>query len=234
MNCEKVDTLDYLIAMATLDADISDVNLFENLDTSGVVLSDNLDFRITKLIKRSQASQAKPRSRAMMALSKAAIIALIILSIAFTTMMSISAIRNAVWNVIVDWYDKYLSVDYEPEYPSTVPSEIEEVRKPTLLPPDAEEELIGKNNNMYLAEYYLGDECILVFSQSLLPGGQMQIDSESAIIREVKIGEFTGNMLTYDKDNMIIIFWNDGRYGYDLTGYGLDAETLIMVAQSVR
>ena len=44
MNCEKVDTLDYLIAMATLDADISDVNLFENLDTSGVVLSDNLDF----------------------------------------------------------------------------------------------------------------------------------------------------------------------------------------------
>ena len=87
---------------------------------------------------------------------------------------------------------------------------------------------------MYLVEYYLGDECILVFSQSLLPGGQMQIDSESAIIRKVKIGEFTGNMLTYDKDNMIIIFWNDGRYGYDLTGYGLDAETLIMVAQSVR
>ena len=98
----------------------------------------------------------------------------------------------------------------------------------------AGEELIGKTNNMYLAKYYLGDECILVFSQSLLPGGQMQIDSESAIIREVKIGEFTGNMLTYDKDDMIIIFWNDGRYGYDLTGYGLDAETLIMVAQSVR
>lgn len=40
MNCGKIDKYDYLIAMATLDAGLDDVGMFEKLDASEVVLSN--------------------------------------------------------------------------------------------------------------------------------------------------------------------------------------------------
>ncbi len=42
-----------------------------------------------------------------------AVIALVVMSTAFAAMMSVSAIRNAIWNTIVEWYDKYISIDYK-------------------------------------------------------------------------------------------------------------------------
>lgn len=53
MNCEKIDKYDYLIAMATLDAKNNDVEMFEKLDTSDVVLSDQVVRKINRLIKQA-------------------------------------------------------------------------------------------------------------------------------------------------------------------------------------
>ena len=234
MNCENIDKYDYLIAMATLDAKNDDVEMFENLDTSDVVLSDQVVRKINRLIKTSHRNLDKHITKVRRILSRVAIVALVVISVMFTVMMSVSAIRNAVWNVIVEWYDKYLSVDYESNVSVSLPATIEEVRKPTLLPQGAEEAVIFDNERSYFTEYYIENECCLVFHQSRLNTGETYVDSETVIIEEVMIGEFKGLLLTYEKNTDVKILWNDGEYRYTLTGYGIDPEILIMIANSVK
>lgn len=234
MNYEKIDKYDYLIAMATLDAKNNDVEMFENLDTSDVVISNQVVRKINRLINTNQRNQDKNINKVRMFLSRVAVIALVVISMMFTAMMSVSAIRNAVWNVIVEWYDKYISVDYETGDPVSPPTIIEKVRKPTLLPLGFEEDIIFDDKWSYLSEYYVGDECRLVFGQSLLDKGSVDVDSDEAAIENVVIGVFDGILLTYEKNTDVKLIWNDGEYLYTLTGYDIETGTLIMIAQSVK
>ena len=234
MNCEKNDKYDYLIAMATLDAENDDVEMFDNIDTSDVVLSGQAVRKINELIKTSHKNPDKHITKVRRILSHVAIVALVVISAMFTVMMSVSAIRNAIWSVIVEWQDQYLSVDYESNVPVSPPATLEEVRKPALLPQGAEEAVIFDDKWSYFTEYYVENECCLVFHQSRLNTGESYIDSETVIIEEVMIGEFEGLLLTYEKSTDVIVLWNDGEYRYTLTGYGIDPEILIMIAKSVK
>ena len=235
MNCEKIDKYDYLIAMATLDAKNNDVEMFEKLDTSDVVLSDQVVRKINRLIKTSHRNPDKHITKVKMVLSRVAVVALVVISIMFTAMMSVSAIRNAVWNVIVEWYDKYISVSYKTNDPVSPPTIIEEIRKPTLLPLGFEEDVIFDDKWSYLAEYYVGDDLCLVFRQALIDNSNTYyIDSETSAIENVFIGGFDGMLLRYEKNTEIKILWNDGEYHYILTGYDITPETLIMIAESVK
>lgn len=234
MNCEKIDKYDYLIAMATLDAKNNDVEMFENLDTSDVVLSDQVVRKINRLIKTSHRNPDKHITKVQMVLSRVALIVLVVISMMFTAMMSVSAIRNVVWNVIVEWYDKYISVDYETDDSVSPPTIIEEIRKPTLLPLGFEEDVVFDDKWSYFVEYYVGDDLCLVFRQSLIDTHNTYIDSEASAIENVLIGGFDGLLLTYEKNTDINIVWNDGEYRYTLTGYDIDSETLIMIAESVK
>ena len=109
MNCEKSDKYEYLIAMAILDAKNDDVEMFKNLDTSDVILSDRIVQKIGKLIKIKYKNPVRYTSKVSMMLSRVAVVALVVISIMFTAMMSVSA--------IVEWYDKYISVDYKSDDP---------------------------------------------------------------------------------------------------------------------
>lgn len=110
------------------------MEIFKNLDTSDVVLSDQVVRKIGKLMEISHKNPARHTSKVRMAFSRVVVVALVVMSIKFTAMMSISAIRNAVWNAIVEWYDKYISVDNETDDPVSLLTVIEGIRKPTLLP----------------------------------------------------------------------------------------------------
>ena len=111
---------------------------------------------------------------------------------------------------------------------------MEEIRKPTLLPQGAEEEIIVNNKTSYIVEYYVGDDLYLMFRQSLLDKGSTYIDRETATMEDIIIGNFDGMLITHEKNTDINIIWNDGEYRYTLTGYDIDSEFLIMIAQSVK
>lgn len=52
-------------------------------------------------------------------------------------------------------------------------------------------------------------------------------------MQKIKIGNFEAVALIYQKNDSMKILWNDGVYEYSLTGYQIDAETLVTIAQSV-
>lgn len=237
MKCERMDKYDYLIALSTLDAKDDDVKMFMELDDSDVVLSDHIMDKIEKLIRRESVYKTTGFVQFKRILSKVAIITLVVISIMFTAMMSVSAIRSAIWEIITEWYEEYIAVGYVPEEGLEVtdpPKMIEEIRKPTLLPLGAEEEIVGSTKNMFASEYYINQDCYVSFRQFLLKTDIGKIDGDDAQMKEILIGEHKGWIVTYEVEKYIAIDWTDGEYGYRIISEFLSESELILVAESIK
>lgn len=237
MKSKKFDKYDYLIAMATLDAKDDDVKMFEELDDSDVVLSDRITKKIDKLISKESNYKTSRAIQFQKVLSKVAIIALVVMSMMFAAMMSVSAIRTAIWEIITEWYEEYIAIGYESEEGLGVidpPKMIEEIRKPTLLPLGAEEEIEINARSKFISAYYVGDECFIVYKQLLLNSDAGNFDGDDVIITELMIGDNAAWLLTYEKEAYKYILWNDAKYAYQISSMNLSVDELILVAKSVR
>lgn len=237
MKCERMDKYDYLIALATLDAKDDDVKMFMDLDDSDVVFSDRITDKIEKLIRRESVYKTDGFVKFKRILSRTAIIALVVISVMFAAMMSVSAIRSAIWKIITEWYEEYIAVGYVPEEcleVSEPPKMIEEIRKPTLLPLGAEEEIVINSKNMVVSEYYIDQDCYVSFRQFLLKTDIGKIDGDDAQMKEILVGEHKGWIITYDVEKYIAIDWNDGEYGYRIISEFLNESELILVAESIK
>lgn len=237
MKCERMDKYDYLIALATLDAKDDDVKMFMELEDSDVVFSDRITDKIEKLIRRESVYKTDGFVKFKRILSRVAIIALVVISVMFTAMMSVSAIRSAIWEIITEWYEEYIAVGYVPEEGIEVrepPKMIEEIRKPTLLPLGAEEEVLGSTRQTFACEYYVEDDCYLSFKQSLLDESVGKFDGDDAVITKIMVGNYDGILFTYEKEDYIYILWNDTEYCYTITSTFLSVEELTLVAESVK
>lgn len=170
-------------------------------------------------------------------LSKVAVIALVVISVIFTAMMSVSSIRTAIWEIITEWYEEYIAIGYVPEEGYGVvepPKMIEEIRKPTLLPLGAEEEIGINLRSRFVCDYYIGDECYVSFQQSLLTSYTSNFDGEDAFLEEIMVGEHQAWLLTYENKDHIYIVWNDLEYAYQISSMILDADELLLIAESVK
>lgn len=237
MKCERMDKYDYLIALATLDAKDDDVKMFMELEDSDVVFSDRITDKIEKLIRRESVYKTDGFVKFKRILSKSAIIALVVISVMFTAMMSVSAIRTAIWEIITEWYEEYIAVGYVPEEGIEVPEPpkmIEEIRKPTLLPLGAEEEVLGSTRQTFACEYYVEDDCYIIFKQFLINEDITKLDGDDAVLTEMMIGDSQGYCISYEKDDYIYVLWNDTEYSYQISSVVLNMDELRLIAESVK
>ena len=237
MKCERMDKYDYLIALSTLDAKNDDVKMFMELDDSDVVLSEKITRKIEKLIRRESVYKSKGFAKFERILSKVAIITLVVISVMFTAMMSVSAIRTAIWEIVTEWYEEYVAVGYAPEEGLEAPEPpkmIEEIRKPTLLPLGVEEEIVVSVRQMFSCEYYLDNDCYVSFRQLLLDDHIGKLDGDDASMTEVMVGDYKASLFTYEKEEYVTIVWSDKEYLYCLISEFLSIEELIAVAESVK
>ena len=243
--------LDYLINLALLDCGDKDYEMFMSIDETKVVVDENLNKKVFRLIRRKEREQKAIKVRRVAVM--AAIITMLIMSVCFVTIMAIEPIRNAIWNTIIEWHDDYISVKYEPEteqnqatepeeQPSTEkptdeiiiipPTTIEEVRKPTYTIEGAQE-ISFSNSTMAVSEYYVGEDLAYMFTQYLLKESEKYFDSESAQVTSIDVNGHTGTLLTYSEKTEMSLIWNDGEYVYVLLSYALGREEIINIAKSV-
>ena len=262
MRYEENNKFDYLVSIALLDCGNKDLEMFEAIDDSNIVLSNRLTRRVRHIIyKKAHESMFKATKRISVRL---AVAMMIIMSLLLVTLMSISATREAIWNAIIEWYDDYITVRFEdpsgvvgaddtteasetttdvlgnaettepPEGIVSPPAEIEEVRKPTYIPADVEEEFIHKSLMGVLYEYYIGNDLVYSFNQMLLRENDKYVDSETAKVFAIEINGFMGTLVEYTEKDELHIIWTDSEYVYRLTSWELDIEELIKVACSVE
>lgn len=253
MSTENNDKLDLLIAFSASNCGNDDVEMFRNLDTSGVILSSDFYAKQRRLVGRYK---RKPKLALLRkCLMRVAVVLLVIMSVGFLTLMAIPNLRNAIFEAVIEWYDDYISIRFEPSggenfngtdtssetsgetgnsnIEITPPTKIERVIKPTYIPNGAEEEIVKNSQSGVVIDYYLGDDLILSFTQTIYKRKEMLFDNNVNASCEVEVNGFKAVLLDSEANGKTII-WTDGVYYYSAYSLSLDAEEMVSIASSVQ
>ncbi len=112
MTFAENEKLECLIKLTYIDDDMSDVKAFKAMDVSDVVLSDKLNKRVDKLINKSNHNKRIMIKKSTVRLLVAAVI---MATLIIASILSISAVRDAIRNAIVDFFEEYVSVHFIPQ-----------------------------------------------------------------------------------------------------------------------
>ena len=100
-----------------------------------LTFSPAFEYRMERLLANPKSARTQ-QHRALRVLAIAAAIAILLIS----ALMSVSAIREAVFKFFTELYEKYIVAWYEPENSAlTAPESILEFREPTYWPPGYDE-----------------------------------------------------------------------------------------------
>lgn len=258
MDIRMPDKLDMMMALAAKDCGNDDVELLDTLDISEVSLDKHFRRKKARFVEKHK------RYPTMLALKKGmlrvAIVSMVIMSFGFTTIMAISPMRKAVFEVIIEWYKDYLTIRYEqttedvndasggegndtkdndensPMNDPVIipPTVIEEVRKPTALPKNVVEDIVIQNMSFVCIDYYEGSELVCTFNQILLEEGDIYLDNEGVLIETIDINGNSGTVIQHAEFSGISIVWNDGEYIYQIITQSINLDELIEVCRSVQ
>jgi len=193
-----------------------------------LTFSPGFDQKMRRLLANPNTARTQPR-RAWRVLAVAAVIIILLVS----ALMSVSAMREAVFKFFTELYEKYIVVWYEPEADTlTAPETILEFREPGYIPPGYARDYEEKTELFHFVFYLNNDNQEIVFEQAPLDSRQFAIDIEN----EDKEKLFTINGATgmlRIKNGLQEVVWTDNEYSYKLSGT-IDSEQAIMMAQSIK
>ncbi len=217
MICSSEERTDLLLELIVEGCGNAYLELYDSIDASDVTLSKKFQRKMNKIINGDKIEPFKVQFKRIA--SRVAIVFLVILSLAFSAIMSVSALREAIWNTIVEMYNDYFEITVENEDDAQeVITEIKEVHKPINLPSGIEEEILMNNKRIFMAEYYNVDDCVATFRQTVLDeNSTVHLDSETAILSNAIIGNKNVTIIQYP-DGYINAFWNDNHYFYTIEG----------------
>ena len=255
MNTEMNDKLDVLIALSAKDCGNDDVEMFHGLDTSKTVLGRGFYIKQRRIINKHK---HKPTVILLKkCFIRVAIALLLLMSIGFLTVMAVPELREAVFEVVIEWHDDYIAIHFEPSDrdqhestdPSSVseviseseslyteippPTEIETVMKPTYIPEGVEEDIVLNTMASVVIDYYLEDDLVLSYIQTLFSDKDKLFDNNTNITYNVEINGNSAVVLEYEVSGQAII-WTDGAYYYYVHSMTMDLNELIKVASSVQ
>ena len=228
------DKLDCMIMLAARNYVDPEVESFDNpSDDEPVVFSSRYE-RIKK--KKIRAYKRRQNMVKVKKITRyAAIGLLVLLSVAFITVMSVSAFSNAVIDAVVDFFDDYVKVDFSgsatPSPTKEPPSSIETVKRITALPEGVVEE-VSRGEQICFTKYYLGNKKILTLSQEVITQNNVLLDNSEQDVQILLVNSYRAYKFKMQED-LISVCWSDGEYVYRIICYD-DNFDIITLAESVR
>lgn len=230
MSLSKNSNMDALIMSAAHVLIEDTADYMRSIDTSDTVISKKLDKRIYKRIRQN--SRENHWNRVPVTFKKIVAAVMVFCTISFALCMSVEAVRENVWNTILEWYDKFVAVFYVTE--ETPPSVIEEYREPELQLAGTERQLIEQTDVINQIFYLENEDVAMIYQQSVIGDESADIDSEQCSLREVDISNVKAQLFIYNDDSKTIT-WHDSQYMYVIYTYTeISDELLIKIAESVR
>lgn len=231
MNGIKNDKLDALIM---LSADVlmeKNVKEFLETDTSDVVRPKSLDRRIMRIIKRER--RKSERGGWITVAKNIAAGVLIACTVTLAMVMSIEAVRTALMETIVQWFEDYVSIMFVTE--DDVPTTIEVKRQPVIDEEGWSEEVVADSLTSYSIHYFCDGSLALTYHQVCLNTDSMWNDNTDVTIEEISIGQNSGVLMIYENGGLIVS-WSDGEYTYSLSNRTstISKEALLKIAESVQ
>ncbi|MBD8960534.1 MAG: DUF4367 domain-containing protein [Clostridiales bacterium] len=220
----KNDNLDALILLSAQVLEESNLSRFAAADTADTVRPASLDRKVRRLIRQEQharraAARWTPVKRVVAAI-------LIFCTVAFAAAMSIEAVRGAVWQAIVRWYDTYIAVSFEDA--DAVPKTIRTKHEPTDVPSDWVREVRVDSQILYRIVYRKEGKKMLSYKQQPLEN-QAWANKADSTTKEVFVGDRTATLVTSKDTGHYTLYWSDGAYQYTLQSISNDITLALMV-----
>ncbi|MBQ4584960.1 MAG: DUF4367 domain-containing protein [Clostridia bacterium] len=222
MTCSSEERIDLLLELLVEGCGDDELELYNSIDTTNVTFSKRFERNKEKILSKGKLEPFAVQFKRV--LSRVAIICLVVLSLSFATMMSVSAVRQAVWNTIVEIFNEYFEISHENSDDTTgeAITEIQIVHKPATLPEGVEEEILINGKRMFLADYYKGDEHLGMFRQTILDEtSSVHVNSEMVTISSYEINKNHITIIDYN-NGTVSMFWSDDYYFYTIDGYDID------------
>jgi len=181
-----------------------------------------LFFTSPKLVRAQQ-------HRALKTLAIAAAILIMLIS----ALMSVSAVREAVFKFFTELYEKFIIVWYEPEEAALMaPEIILDFREPEYIPPGYVRATVEQTELFHAISFLNTESLELMFEQTILDSIQYALDIEAEA--EQHLFEINGTKGMYRiKNDMLEVIWTDNEYTYRIYGY-IDQEHALLMAQSIK
>lgn len=146
--------------------------------------------------------------------------------------LSVQAARDALWSVLVHWYDKYVAVTYTVS--DQVPAAILEKREPTV-PADWEKRITLDTEFVYAVRYYQNNEQVFQYRQEVVGDKESWYDNSDAVVEEIEIHGMAGAIVTMQEENCVYLIWSDGTYLYTVSDRtGTTPDLVIRMAELIR
>ena len=165
---------------------------------------------------------------------RVAMIALIVMSIGFAAMLSIEAVREAIVNAIVEWYEESIAVSFMREEEVVAPTEILEYREPRGLGEEFVRYEVRKSQSSMSIDYE-SDTVLIIYRQGLLESFDAYISNEESVMKDIQVNGYPGliTLTATEVGQQRTIVWHDNEYSYVITG-NMSADELLKLAESVN
>ena len=156
-----------------------------------------------------------------------------VLALLIAAMMSVSAVRQAVFKLFTTIYEKYIVVMFMPEDETLrAPELILDFREPNYVPPGFERASEEKLDFIYKIKFVNAEELELTYQQDVLDPHQYFLDIEST--EEKEHFEMNGTAAMYQiQEGIMVMIWTDNVYAYKICG-AINYEQALFMAQSVK
>jgi len=222
-------TFRLLLQLAAAKSMEADVELFDSLDTSEITISDKVERRILRAIRRDKT--ALVRRKWMTALQRAAVVVLIVTTTFFAAAMCIEPVRAAFIHAIVTWYEDYVSIWFG-EKEADAPATIEEVYTVANLPEGWTMEKIGEDRIKVVHMLHGPNGEMVVFQQILPIENEMWVDNTNCVEKSITLEDGTAALLYKYEDGSINLVWQNA-YIFHMNGINLAPEIIILLANLV-
>ena len=243
---DKTAKFDILEAMLYTAAPLAGQKELDEYKTSPAAeFSEKAQNKIYKKLCKEQKYYSKHENYSPVreSFKRAAIIILAVMSISFTCVLSIDAAREAIWNAIIEWSERFFCFKYcdKTDTPDAIdetalpepPSEILEFKEP-VVDEEFEKVEIRKSSQGYIVQYVNHDK-LIIYKQKTLNELKTYISNSQVELTDIfvnnnigfKSEEFDG-IITY-----YYILWNDGIYFYTLSG-NIEYDELLLIAESLE
>lgn len=188
-------------------------------------LIDGYDWK--KKLKKSKENISFLNTRPRSTIKKRLIIIAIILAI-LTSIFSITAARETIWNFIITTYEKFSNISFTSPDPNTVMPDEETIKPEDLkLPPGFTEKDRFEFTVALKVVYATPDGREFMFDKVITEGTQMSINTEGVQTEEIAVRGKTG--LYYANMGVEHLIWTEGRYVIQISGKITKEELLNLV-----
>lgn len=223
--------LDVLLAMSIGTIVDKNAESFLEDDGENYPMPDSLRRKILRMDRRARVK--REFGPLFVVLKRAVAVIMIICTLSFASVMSVEAVRTAIWNAIVTWYDDYVAISFRKDGVGDAPETIVTKKEPMM--DGYEREVLLDSQGMFTVNYVYNDFNVM-YSQLVLEENEALFDNTMAVLKTVKIGAYEGQLLIAADKSTIFLMWNDGEYAYTLQTDSDNSrdDQLIHIAQSVQ